>query len=268
MSETPVGRAAPADRTTITRLVFADQTNHLDTLFGGDALEAMASAASISAGRRARQPVVLAATGAIDFVAPVRLGSIIEVTAEVEGVGRTSLTIRSVLHAEELLTGERQVASTGHFVFVAVDEQGRPVPVPAEARPAERTRLDGATRTTELVRPGHTNHHQSLFGGEMMAWCDAIAFIAATRFRRLPLVTARSEGIDFRSPIRVGEVIELEAFVAETRRTSFVVEVRASVEGIASPRPRLAAEARFVFAPERAAGGAATDRPGYAGPPE
>ncbi len=49
----------------------------------------MASAAAICAIRRARNPVVLANSGSIDFIAPVRAGSIVEATAEIEAVGRT-----------------------------------------------------------------------------------------------------------------------------------------------------------------------------------
>ncbi len=75
--------------TTITRLVFPDQTNHHGTLFGSEALSMMASAAAICATRRARNPVVLANSGSIDFIAPVPAGSIVEATAGIQAVGHT-----------------------------------------------------------------------------------------------------------------------------------------------------------------------------------
>ncbi len=67
----------------------------------------MASAAAICTTRRARNPVVLANSGSIDFIAPVPAGSIVEATAGIETVGRTSIAIDATLHAEHLLTGLR-----------------------------------------------------------------------------------------------------------------------------------------------------------------
>ncbi len=53
------------------------------------------------------------------------------------------------------------------------------------------------TRVTKTVFPGRTNHHNTLFGGEALAWMDEAAFIAATRFCRKPLVTVCSDRVDF-----------------------------------------------------------------------
>lgn len=236
-----------AQSTTITRLVFPDQTNHHGTFFGGEALSMMASAAAISAVRRAHNPVVLARSDAIDFVAPVPSGSIAEVEAQVERVGRTSLVVAATLHAEDLLTGLRRRAASGHFVFVAVDGNGAPTPVgPSDWRPAPGF---SGTRTTELVRPGQTDHEGRLAGGELMRLVDALAFIAATRHVRLPMVTARSEQIDFDAPVGVGELVALDASVTETRRTSLVIAVSVVAEQPRSGYRRPCTQARFVFAP-------------------
>ena len=47
---------------------------------------------------------------------------------------------------------------------------------------------DSTTSVTKTVFPGRTNHHNTLFGGDALAWMDEVAFIAATRFCRKPLV--------------------------------------------------------------------------------
>lgn len=244
-----------APDTTITRLVFPDQTNHHGTFFGGQALSMMASSAAISATRRARNPVVLANSGSIDFITPVPSGSIVEATAQIEAVGRTSITVAATLDAEQLLTGLRQRASSGRFVFVAVDEQGAPTPV---ALPVERASRDpraaNLTRTVELVLPGQTNDKGTLFGGELMRLLDALAFIAGSRHVRLPLVTARSEQIDFHSPVAVGELVDLRAFVAETRQTSLVIDVEATTEDPCTGVARPCTRAQFVLAPARRTG--------------
>lgn len=236
--------------TTITRLVFPDQTNHHGTLFGGEALSMMASAAAISATRRARNPVVLARSDAIDFVAAVPSGSIVEVDAQVEEVGRTSLVVGATLHAEHLLSGLRRRSTSGRFVFVAVNEDGTPIPVGAdEWRPTARAA--SSTRTTELVRPGQTDHEGRLAGGELMRLLDALAFIAATRHVRLPMVTARSEQVDFDAPVGVGELVALDARVTETRKTSLVIDVSVVAEDPRTGFRRPCTQARFVFAPAR-----------------
>ncbi len=97
--------------------------------------------------------------------------------------------------------------------------------------------------------PGQTNHHGTLFGGELMRLLDALAFIAATRHVRLPLVTARSEQTDFHSPVAVGELVDLRAAVAEIRRTSLVIEVEATAEEPCTGHIRPCTRARFVLAP-------------------
>ena len=235
--------------TTVTRLVFPDQINHHGTLFGGESLSMMASAAAICATRRARNAVVLAHSDAVDFTAPIAAGSIAEAEATVARVGRTSISINVTLHGEDLLSGLRHGASRGSFVFVAVDEHGRPTEVRANGDEPDTRRAE--TSTTELVRPGQTNHHGSLFGGELMRLLDAVAFIAATRHVRLPLVTAQSERIDIQAAVAVGELVHLEAEVAETRFTSLVIQASAEAEQPITGVTRPCTRARFVMAPMR-----------------
>jgi acyl-CoA hydrolase len=234
--------------TIVTKLVFPDQLNHHGTLFGGETIATMASAASSCAARRARNPVVLAHAGALDFVAPVAAGSIAEAEAVVERVGRTSITVVATLHGEHLLSGLRLLACRGRFVFVSVDRQGRPRRV--RGRPAEPEAREAEASSTELIRPGQTNHHGSVFGGELLRLLDAVAFIAATRHVRLPLVTAGCEQIDIEGPVGIGELVRLEASVSETRLTSLVVEAVAEAEPIEGVR-RPCTTARFVMVPPR-----------------
>lgn len=232
-------------------MVFPDQTNHHGTLFGGEALSMMATAGAIAATRRARRPVVLASSGTIDFHAPVPHGSIVDVAARVARVGRSSLQVEVDLDAEDLLSGDRRRSTTGRFVFVAVDELGKPVPVEAVATEGDDATSE-TTRTTELVLPGQTNHHGTLFGGEAMRLLDATAFVAATRHARRPLVTARSEQIDFRSPVSVGELVHVQAAVVETGRTSLVVEADAAAENPLTGERRHCTRGRFVMVTARA----------------
>lgn len=79
--------------------------------------------------------------------------------------------------------------------------------------------------TTEHVLPSNTNPHGTMFGGDVLALMDKTAAIAALRFCRQPVVTASTERIDFRTPIRLGDIIEAHAQVIHTGRTSLIVTI-------------------------------------------
>ena len=108
-------------------IVFPDHCNHLGTLFGGQALAWMDKAAFLAASRYAGCTVVTARSDRIDFVAPVKLGEIVEVIATVRSVGRSSLTVRVSLRSEKTPGGEQTETATGEFVMIAVDAAGKPV---------------------------------------------------------------------------------------------------------------------------------------------
>ncbi|MGL4712890.1 MAG: acyl-CoA thioesterase, partial [Shewanella sp.] len=96
---------------------------------------------------------------------------------------------------------------------------------------AIQTRIDSSeARVIKAVFPSITNHHNTLFGGEALAWMDETAFIAATRFCRKTLVTVSTDRIDFKKPIPAGTLAELIARVIHIGNTSLKVEVNIYVE--------------------------------------
>ena len=125
----PSERAIPGSIVRLVQTVFPNQANHYGTLFGGEALRLMDEAGFIAASRWARQTLVTVSSERVDFRAPIRAGELVETAARVVSVGRTSLTVEIELFGENVLTGERRLATRGHFVFVAVDADGRPTPV-------------------------------------------------------------------------------------------------------------------------------------------
>jgi acyl-CoA hydrolase len=110
-------------------LVFPEHANHYGTLFGGHALSLMGKAAFVAATRRARCAVVMATSDKVEFHEPVRVGELVELTALVERVGRSSMTVAVKVIAERLVSGQRRIAMQGLFEMVAVDEAGRPTPI-------------------------------------------------------------------------------------------------------------------------------------------
>lgn len=115
--------------TRFSEMVFPEQANHYGTLFGGTALALMGKAAFIAASRAARHPVVMAASERVDFHVPVRVGELVELVGRVTRTGHTSMSVDVELFAETLNSGERRLAAQGRFAMVAVDANGRPVPV-------------------------------------------------------------------------------------------------------------------------------------------
>jgi acyl-CoA hydrolase len=118
-----------AEPTRFVEMVFPEHANHYGTLFGGHALSLMGKAAFVAATRRARCAVVMATSNKVEFHEPVRVGELVELTALVERVGRSSMTVAVKVIAERLVSGQRRIAMQGLFEMVAVDEAGRPTPI-------------------------------------------------------------------------------------------------------------------------------------------
>lgn len=125
----------PAGTVRVAEIVFPGHANHRGILHGGPAMEWLAKAGFAAATRHARQALVMAASKEIEFLAPARVGEVVEIVARVTGSGRTSLTVMAEMEAEVPETGERRCCTTAGLVFVAIDAQGRPVPLHAGACP-------------------------------------------------------------------------------------------------------------------------------------
>jgi acyl-CoA hydrolase len=124
-------------------IVYPDDTNSMGTLFGGRALWLMDRLAFLVASRYARMPIVTACSEKVEFRAPVKEGDLIELVGRIAHVGRSSIRVDIEMHAENLLSGHRVLCTTGEFVMVAVDAEGRPTAVP-HAAAASREGGDGA----------------------------------------------------------------------------------------------------------------------------
>lgn len=106
---------------------------------------------------------------------------------------------------------------------------------------------DSITSVTKTVFPSRTNHHNTLFGGDALAWMDEVAFIAATRFCRKPLVTISSDRVDFKEAIPAGSFAELVATVVHVGNTSLKVEVVIYLETMHKDDKHQAISGTFTF---------------------
>ena len=124
------GKPVHASRITLTQLMGPDHANALGNVHGGLIMKLCDEAAGMAATRHARRPCVTVAVDSMTFHSPVHIGNLVTVTAELTWNGRTSMETRVLVNAEEPLTGRITHTNTAYFVYVALDETGRPITVP------------------------------------------------------------------------------------------------------------------------------------------
>jgi acyl-CoA thioesterase YciA len=110
----------------------ADMNGNGD-IFGGWVLSQMDVAGGALAARVAKGRVATVAITAMTFVEPIKVGDMVSIYGEVQKIGRTSITI-DLETVVQRRTGTTDIRVThGTFVFVAIDEDGKPRAVPREA---------------------------------------------------------------------------------------------------------------------------------------
>jgi acyl-CoA hydrolase len=100
---------------------------------------------------------------------------------------------------------------------------------------------------TELVLPNDTNQLGNLLGGRLMHWIDIAAAISAQRHSGRVCVTASVDELNFHLPIKLGEVVTLQASVNRAFRTSMEVGVLVTAQGIRDDSERRANNAYLTF---------------------
>lgn len=116
--------------TTMSELVLPTHTNALDSTFGGVIMSWIDIAAAICATRHSKMNTVTASIDALNFVAPVYRGWIVNLKAAVNYTGRTSMEIGVRVDAENPVQGKIFHTATAYLTFVAVDSKGNPQVVP------------------------------------------------------------------------------------------------------------------------------------------
>jgi acyl-CoA hydrolase len=114
----------------ISELMMPGDVNNLGHVFGGVVLSMVDRAAAVTAMRHSRQPCVTVSIDQVDFKEPIYTGEFVTCSARVNYVGRTSMEIGVGVVAEHPITGRRRHTNDCLLTFVAIDENGRPAPVP------------------------------------------------------------------------------------------------------------------------------------------
>lgn len=120
-----------ASRHESSALMMPEDANVLGHVFGGAVMALMDKTAAVCAMRHARVQCVTVSVDRIDFREPIHVGELVVLKASVNFAGRTSMEIGVRVEAEDLRTGVRRHTNSCYLTFVAIGDDGRPIPVPA-----------------------------------------------------------------------------------------------------------------------------------------
>jgi len=123
-------KTVSASRVRMNELVMPNDTNPLGNLMGGRLMQWMDICSAISAQRHCNRNVVTVAADSIEFKNAIQLGEVVVIEGEVTRTFTSSMEIAMEVWAENLRTGERRLCTTSFYTFVAVDADGKTVPVP------------------------------------------------------------------------------------------------------------------------------------------
>ena len=121
---------APQGDLTVRTVAMPADTNANGDIFGGWVMSRMDQAGGIAGVERAQGRVVTAAVDGMSFIRPVRTGDVLGVYTRVLSVGRTSIRIQIEAWAIRFQTRLSEKVTEATFTFVAIDDDGRPRPVP------------------------------------------------------------------------------------------------------------------------------------------
>lgn len=122
-------RPPSVSRTVIIEPMEIVHASNAGFVHGGTIMRLVDTAGGIAAMRHCGGPVVTASMDEMSFLAPVHIGDLVTVRAQVNDTGRTSMEV-GVRVDVDIPGGERVHVSSAYLVFVALDQDRRPVPVP------------------------------------------------------------------------------------------------------------------------------------------
>lgn len=123
-------QAEPAIRV----VLMPKDTNAHGTIFGGVILSYIDIAAAVEVRKHTLKKIVTKAMHEVAFVAPVFVGDLVSFYTELVRIGRTSITIKVTVEADRVMNpGKRARVTEAEVVYVAVDENRRPIPIRDEA---------------------------------------------------------------------------------------------------------------------------------------
>ncbi|MGO0575918.1 acyl-CoA thioesterase [Ornithinimicrobium panacihumi] len=242
-------------QTTLRFLAAPTDAGQSGSVSAGRVLEWIDKAGYAAAARWSGGYCVTAYVGNVRFRRPVEVGDLVEARARVIVTGRTSMQVTVEVSSGPPTTAELEPATQCLIIFVAVDDAGKPRPVPT-LRPAtqeERLLQEWAARRSKvrdevvaamervtftdggsaprdqlrfLAAPTDVNWGGKVHGGVVMRWIDEAAHVLVTRWTQdVANVAIFTGGVRFYQPLRIGDLVEVEARLLHTGPHSMHVGV-------------------------------------------
>jgi acyl-CoA hydrolase len=129
--------------------------NSAGFIHGGEIMKLVDTTAGVASMRHCNGRVVTVEVDTLTFLAPVHIGDLVTLNAVVTQAWRTSMEVEVCVWREDPRLGEREQTTTAYLTMVAVDEHGRPVPVPpliAETEEDVKRQRDADVRREERIR--------------------------------------------------------------------------------------------------------------------
>ena len=146
-----------ASKTVFAKSMLPSDANPSGNVHGGEIMRLIDECGGAAAARHARKRVVTARVDELSFVAPVYVGNLVTARASVNDVGTKSMEVGVRVDAEDMLTGKVVHVSSAYLVFVAIDENGKTVPIPpliAETDEEKRRMAAAKLRRERRLRRG------------------------------------------------------------------------------------------------------------------
>src|SRR5574339_231195 len=145
MTKALQAKPVSASRISIAQLMQPEHANTLGNVHGGWIMKLVDEAGALACMRHAQRKVVTVSMDSMTFRQPIKIGDLIIINAEVTYTGRTSMEAEVQVIAENPVTGDRTHTNTAYLVYVALDDEGKPTPVPplkAETEEEKRKMTD------------------------------------------------------------------------------------------------------------------------------
>jgi uncharacterized protein (TIGR00369 family) len=151
MAEQLAAKCVAESRVQLSMMMNPEHANPFGNVHGGVIMKLADEAGALAAMRHSASAVVTVAIDRMSFDQPIRVGNVVMLTAELTYTGRTSMEVRVSVSAEDPLSGRRVPTNTAYIVYVAVDREGRPQPVPPLCleTPEEELRFEQAKERQE-----------------------------------------------------------------------------------------------------------------------
>lgn len=168
------GKSSKESFTIMNELVLPNDTNTFNNLMGGRLLHWMDIAAAISAQKHCNRVVVTASVDNVSFKHSIKLGDVITIEAKVSRAFTTSVEVRMDVYAQNIPSGTKVKSNEAYYTFVALDENGRTIPVPPmlPETDEEVELYEGALRRRQLrlilggkMKPADATELKALFFG-------------------------------------------------------------------------------------------------------